>query len=96
MCLSVAHYLGLLDHALGCLDDADEHFRQAMVIHEQLGSNLYIAHTQAAWAALLADRNRGDDHDRAIAMSEAALAAATAGGYGYVERDARSVLERLA
>ncbi len=94
-CLSLAHYLGLLDHALDRHNDADERFQEAMTMHERLGSQLFVACTQAAWAALLADRNCGDDRDRAIAMAEAALATATAGGYGYVERDARAVLERL-
>jgi hypothetical protein len=28
-------------------------------------------------------------------MAEQALTAASAGGYGYIERDARAVLERL-
>jgi class 3 adenylate cyclase len=95
MRLSVAHYLGLLDHSLGRLDDADARFREAMALHERFGSQLFVVHTKAAWAALLADRNRGDDRDRAIAMAEAALTAAIAGGYGYVESDARTVLERL-
>jgi predicted ATPase len=95
MRLSIAHYLGLLDHALGRHDDADDRFREAMATHEQLGSKLFVVHTQAAWAALLADRDRDDDRERAATMAEAALSAATAGGYGYVERDARAVLERL-
>jgi class 3 adenylate cyclase/tetratricopeptide (TPR) repeat protein/DNA polymerase III delta prime subunit len=95
MRLAVAHYLGLLDHSLGRLDDADERFAKAMEVHERLGSGMFVAHTQAAWAALLADRDRGDDRERAVAMAEAALATARAGGYGNVERTARSVLERL-
>jgi hypothetical protein len=44
---------------------------------------------------MLADRDVGDDHTRAIEMAEQAYAAATAGGYGYVAIDAAAVLEQL-
>jgi hypothetical protein len=92
---AVAHYLGLLDHTLGNLDSADAWFTEATDIHRRMESPLLTAYTDAAWAALLADRDRRDDRTRARAMAEQALAAATAGGYGYIERDARAVLERL-
>jgi hypothetical protein len=58
-------------------------------------SPLLTAYTDAAWAALLADRDQGDDRTRAREMAEHALAAATAGGYGYAERDTHAVLEQL-
>jgi hypothetical protein len=64
-------------------------------LHERLRSALLVARTQAAWAALLAGRDRADDRTRARDMAQRALATATAGGYGYVERDARAVLEQL-
>lgn len=95
MRLSVAHYLGKLDHTLGRLDDGDERYREAMAIHERVGSTLYIAHTEAAWAMLLTERNRGDDRHRAAGMAAKALTAATAGGYGNVEHDARTSLDIL-
>jgi class 3 adenylate cyclase len=91
-----AHYLGTLDHLLGCDDDANNWFTEAMTIHQRLESPLLIAYTQAAWSALLADRNQDDDHTRARAMADAALTTAGAGGYGYIEADARAVIERLA
>ena len=93
---AVAFYLGQLDHVLGNLDAADAWFTEAMEIHQRMESPLLVAHTQAAWAALLADRNRDDDRARARDMAEHALATATTGGYGYIERDARAVLEQLA
>jgi DNA-binding SARP family transcriptional activator len=92
---SVAHYLGLLDHTLDRLDDADRWFTEATEIHQRMESPLLVAYTNAAWAALLADRNRGDDHERARQLAERAHAAAIAGGYGYIESDARAVLARL-
>lgn len=89
---AVAHYLGRLDHLLGRHEDADGWFREAMTSHERFRSPLLVAHTQAAWASLLADR---DDEARAREMADAALAAAADGGFGYVEADARAVLARL-
>lgn len=93
---SVAHHLGLLDHLLGDHDRAEQWFAEALDLHELVRSPILVAQTQAAWAALLGDRGRGDDHVRAHAMAQAALAAATAGGYGYVEAESRAVLDRLA
>jgi hypothetical protein len=66
-----------------------------MGIAERFGSPLLVAYTQAAWAAVLAERDTGDDRERARPMADAALAAATTGGYGYIEADARSVLAKL-
>ena len=92
---ALCHYLGLLDHVVGHLDDADQWFAEALTMHERVQSPLLVAYTQAAWADLLAERGTGDDRERAREMAELALAAATAGGYGQVERDARAVLDRL-
>jgi hypothetical protein len=50
---------------------------------------------RAAYAALLAERNRHDDGHRALTMARAAIEVSAAGGYRYVEADARAVLERL-
>ena len=89
---TVAHYLGTLDHLLDRHDDADRWFQEAMAIHERLESPLLVAYTHAAWASLLADRADA----RAREMADAALAAAVAGGFGYIEADARAVLARIA
>lgn len=93
---AIAHYLGMIDHFLGRYDDADHWFSEAQAIHHRFESPLLVAHTNAAWAALLADRSIGNDIDRARAMASDAVAAASAGGYGYIESDARNVLARLA
>lgn len=92
---AVAHYLGLLDHLVGDHDAAAAWFTEALALHERVRSPILVAETQAAWAALLVDRGRGDDHARARAMAQAALDAASAGGYGYIEAGARAVLDRL-
>jgi hypothetical protein len=93
---AVCHYLGLLDHLSERYDDAEQWFTEALQLHERIRSPLLTAYTHAAWAALLADRDQHDDHTRARAMAQQALDTATAGGYGYIETDARAVLSRLA
>ena len=46
--------------------------REALELHERIRSPVLVAHTHAAWAALLADRDQGDDHDRARTMARRA------------------------
>jgi hypothetical protein len=58
-------------------------------------SPLLLADTDAAWATLLADRDRGDDRERARAMAERASTVATTNGYGYIQADAQTVLARM-
>ena len=55
----------------------------------------FVALTQTAWAELLTDRDRPGDSRRARALVEAALPVAKERGYGLVEHDARTVLERI-
>ena len=92
---AVAHYLGRLAHTLDLHDDADQWYRQALTLHEALEARFFVALTQTSWAELLADRDEPGDAQRARDLAGGALPAATRGGYGYVERDARSVLERI-
>jgi class 3 adenylate cyclase len=92
---ALSHYLGQLDHLTANYDDAEQWFTEATAIHERVQSPIFVARTQAAWAAMLTDRNQHDDHTRARQMAQAALDTATTGGYGYIETDARAVLERL-
>jgi class 3 adenylate cyclase/tetratricopeptide (TPR) repeat protein len=92
---AVCHFLGLLDHLTGRYDDAEQWFIEALQLHERVRSPLFIAQTRAARAGLLADRNQHDDHSRARVIAQQALDTAIAGGYGYIEADARIVLARL-
>ena len=91
----VAHYLGRLAHTLDRHDEAERWFDQALALHERMEAPYFVAWTQTAWAALLADRNQPGDAPRARALADTALPVATDRGYGYVERDARAVLERI-
>ncbi len=92
---SVAWYLGLLDRLVGDHDGADRWFAESLEVHQRLRSPILVAATRAAWAGLLADRDQGDDYERAREMAHAALEPASAGGWGYIEADARAVLDRL-
>jgi hypothetical protein len=91
----VAHTVARLEHLLGRYDDADESFRRAYDVHDQLRCPLLVSLTEAAWAGLLVDRAEGADHQRARAMAQRAYRIASDGGYGSVEREAAAVLERL-
>ena len=92
---ALCHCLGRLDHVTGDYDAAEQWFAEAIEIHQRVRAPVLVAQTQAAWAEMLADRNQRDDHDRARTMAHSALDAATVGGYGYIEADARAVLDRL-
>jgi hypothetical protein len=91
----VAHYLGMLAHTLGHHDDADRWFAESVAFHEAMEAPYFVASSQAAWAALLVDRDQPGDLQRARALVAAALPTATERGFGYVERDARTLLTLL-
>ena len=89
----VAHYLGLLAHTLDRHDEAERWFAQALALHETMEAPYFIAWTQTAWAALLADRNQIGDKQLARLLAANALPVAVERGYGYIEHDAHAVLE---
>jgi class 3 adenylate cyclase/tetratricopeptide (TPR) repeat protein len=91
----VTHYLGLLAHTLDHHDDADQWFTQALALHERMEAPFFVALTQTARAALLADRNHPGDPQHARTLAETALPVATERGYGYIQRDARALLKRI-
>ncbi len=92
---SVAHYLGRLSHTLDRRDEAAQWFVEALACHEGMEAPYFVAFTQTAWAALLTDRGQPGDLQQARTLIDAALPVATEGGYGYVERDVRDLLERI-
>ncbi len=67
----------------------------ALAFHEAMEAPFFVALTQTAWADLLSDRDQPGDAQRARALIDAALPVARERGYGYVERNARSSLERI-
>jgi DNA-binding CsgD family transcriptional regulator/tetratricopeptide (TPR) repeat protein len=73
---SAAYYLGLLATAVSRWDDAERHFADALALNERMGARPYVAHTQHAWAAMLARRGRPDDAARARDLARQALGTA--------------------
>jgi len=91
----LCHYLGLLDHLVGRLDDAEQWFNEALALHQRVRSPILIGATQASWAAVLADRAAPKDLIRAHALAQSALDVAMVGDYGNIIADARAVLDRV-
>jgi tetratricopeptide (TPR) repeat protein len=91
----LAHTIGRLEHVLGRLDDAEASFSRAAELHARLRCPSFISLTEVAWADLLVDRNRGDDHKRARAMAERARGTASGHRYAGVERSAIAIFDRL-
>jgi hypothetical protein len=91
----VCHTLGRLERLLGLRDDADESFRRAHRLHTNLRCPAFVSLTEAEWAHLLVDRNRGGDVGRARAMATRAHETAAEYGYLEAERAASAALNRL-
>jgi hypothetical protein len=64
-------------------------------MHQRLRSPMFIAEGRAHWAAMLANRSRPGDRERARELATGALTVATEGGYGYTAATARHVLDQL-
>ncbi len=92
---AMAYWLGCLDHLLGDLDAADGWFAAADAVHRRMGSPLLTAYSDAAWAAVLAERGRDDDGERARELARSALDVADERGFAHIATDARAVLDRL-
>ena len=71
---SVSYYLGLLATLLQRWDAAEQHFTDALAMHERMGARPFAAHTRFAWADMLVKRDATVHHDRAIVLLDAALA----------------------
>jgi tetratricopeptide (TPR) repeat protein len=65
---SVSRHLGLLAHALGRWDEADDHFRHALDDNESAGAPLLVAHTRLQWSALLRARDLVTDWERGLEL----------------------------
>jgi DNA-binding CsgD family transcriptional regulator/tetratricopeptide (TPR) repeat protein len=69
----VTRPLGILAALLGRRADAAAHFKDAIVRARRMGARPWVAHTQHAYAAMLAERGRPEDRDRAVELATAAL-----------------------
>jgi hypothetical protein len=91
----VAYYLGRLDHSLGDFSAAEQSYALADEIHRRVESPLLRLYSDVGRAALLADRAGPGEREEARTLAEAVLTASVAGGYGYLEADARAVLKQV-
>ena len=71
---STERFLGGLAEMMGDLDRADEHFAAALEANLRGGGPLVVAHTRAAWAALLDRRGAPGDAERAGELRAQAVA----------------------
>lgn len=92
---AVAFYAGLARSTVGDLDTAVAHLEHAGNLHRRVRSPFLTAQSDQALGTVLAKRGRPGDSVRARSLAEDALAVATAHNYGYVERDARLLLDSV-
>ena len=72
----VARYLGLLAAALGRFDDAERHFEDALAMDRHLGARALGARAQGDYARMLLERDAPGDRERALQLTNDALATA--------------------
>jgi tetratricopeptide (TPR) repeat protein len=73
---SYALYCGMLAACLGCWDDAERHFGEALSMNERLGARPYLVRTRRAWGSMLLDRGAPGDAARTNELLAAGLAEA--------------------
>jgi tetratricopeptide (TPR) repeat protein len=68
----VSYYLGLLAATAGRDDDAEKHFRDALVTSARMAAGPNIARVQSALAGLLVRRDRAGDREQAVDLLQQA------------------------
>jgi DNA-binding SARP family transcriptional activator len=69
---AVARYLGLLATTTRQLDQAENHFKHALSLNDQMGAKPWLAHTQHDYANMLLARNDPGDREHARQLREQA------------------------
>jgi class 3 adenylate cyclase len=93
---ALGYYEGMARSVLGELDLAVQLLEDAVALHRRMRAVHLGACSEVALAGVLLQRGGDDDRTRARALATAASDLAGRRGYGYVDRDARAVLARLA
>jgi hypothetical protein len=91
----VSHYLGGLATVLGRYDEAEAYFAQSAAMGDRIGAKFFAARTDLSWGKMLIERQAPGDAVMAQDLLTKAQAAATANGYGNVERRAAAALHGL-
>ncbi|WP_028749519.1 adenylate/guanylate cyclase domain-containing protein [Rhizobium mesoamericanum] len=84
---AASRYLGMLSAALGEFDRASKHYEHALEMNAAIGSQLWLAHTQAEYSDLLMKIDSRATIKRAMSLSE--LARSTADELGIVRLQQR-------
>ena len=71
---AAARYLGLLAATMRRWDEAQRHFEDALAMNAKMGAKPWLAHTRYAYAVMHLARGQADDHERAMALLDEALA----------------------
>lgn len=90
-----AHSAGILRATMGGLDIAIQHLQHAIEKARGMQCAWMAAQSEVALAEVLTERRTSDDIERARTLAVPALTLAQEHGYGYIQRDARAVLEQL-
>jgi hypothetical protein len=76
-------------------DEAGDFYRRAAAFSEKAGMKSFVADADLAWGSMLLERNAPRDAEQARVLLTKAHAAATAHGYGRIERLAAQALADL-
>jgi hypothetical protein len=91
----VSRSLGDLASVLGRYDEADASFAHAAASSAAAGAKYFAARTDLSWGRMFSDRRAPGDTERARHLLARAQGAASAHGYGNVERRATAALQTL-
>ncbi|HSV70948.1 MAG TPA: AAA family ATPase [Methylibium sp.] len=88
---SADRVLGMLAVTMGRWEAAEVHFEMALAFDQQSGGRPWLAHSRHEYAAMLLERKRPGDAERALALLDAALASARELGMAVLEQRAQSL-----
>ncbi len=82
---AVSHYLGMLATTMKRWPTAEQHFQDALALHERMSAPPWIAHTQYQYARMLLARQQPGDREQAQGLFDTALATAQSLGMRRLE-----------
>ena len=93
---SIQRPLALLCAAMGCLEDAEEHFDAALEANRALGWRPWLTWTQYQYAGMLVARGAREDGERASRLLAEAIELAHELGLDGLEKRVRTLKRRMA
>jgi tetratricopeptide (TPR) repeat protein len=92
---AVAHHLGALATVLNQFDLAEDHFSEALRIHQELEAPFFIAVTELEWGRMLLARGNSQGTERATNLLQSTLNRAEAYDYRSLQKRAATALTAL-